>query len=340
MAFQTSLSRRRRRSGSGFGSGRRKRAHDLGEIGVRSRADQQLRLLVARLVGRAPTEPRPVPVAVVGQHRGLAHRGPRVAVLAVHEDAGDVAERVLLEIELLPVAHAGLAVHVREGDPREVRQVPSLAGPDEAHGHRIGPLVLGALVAIPAVLVLELLGGAGQTAAVLAHEPPGELQGSHSHPRVRVARVALRGHPEIALSGEVQVGVQRLEPRDERAPEPRIVERDVALRPGSPVLQAADHDRAIDEVDHRSGAKRGDELALPELAVGTVHLASVVLASGTAHVPLSSSCLNLSQTCTLGSTSRIDVGTWKYRASWSGGGSSLAVKSSDLPSVPARSFLL
>jgi hypothetical protein len=33
------------------------------------------------------------------------------------------------------------------------------------------------------------------------------------------------------------------------------------------MVEAADHDRAVDEIDHRAGTERSDHLALADLAV-------------------------------------------------------------------------
>ena len=137
-------------------------------------------------VARPPSHGRS-PAQLYGSTAALLIAVEAFAVRAPDDDAGDVADRLLLEVELLPLAHAALAVHVGERDPREVRQVSALARGHEPHRHRARPLVLGALVAVAAVLVLELLCRARQPAALLAHEPAGKLKRADADVRARVA---------------------------------------------------------------------------------------------------------------------------------------------------------
>lgn len=143
----------------------------------------------------------------------------------------------------------------------------------------------------------------------------GELERAHADAGERVSGIPFGRHPEVALAGQVEVGIERLEPLHERAPEACIIKGDVARLAVAPVLEATDDDGAMYEVDHRAGAERRDELALTELALRAGDLAGVHLLARRRHQRLSSSCLKLSHTSTLGSTSRIEVGTWKHRAS-------------------------
>src|SRR5690606_11097521 len=99
-------------------------------------------------------------------------------------------------------------------------------------------------------------------------------------------------------------------PLHQRAPQARIVERAEPLLAVAPVLQAADHHRAVDQIDHRTGPEGGDHLALPDLPV-RLAVGQILLLAWARHQYLSSSCVNRSQIWVLGSTTRIEVGATK-----------------------------
>src|SRR5690606_38369182 len=165
-------------------------------------------------------------------------------------------------------------------------------------------------------LALEALVGAGEPAALLADEPARELDRPHPDRAGRVVVLAGRGHAEVALAREIEARIERLEPRQERAAEPRVVERDVAFSAIAPVLKAADDHGAVHEIDHRSRAEGRDHLALPQLALGPAR-PLVSLSSG--HGFFQSRGGPLIQMWTLGSTSRIEVGASTWRGSRSSG---------------------
>jgi hypothetical protein len=185
----------------------------------------------------------------------------------VDDDAGDVAGGTLEQVELGAVADLVL---VGEGDPREVAEVAALAGGDEADGDGVGPAVALALVAVAVVLGLEGIGGAGEAAAALTDEPARELEGAHAGLGRGFAGVAGGGEAEVTLGGEVEVRIEGLEAGDERAAQAGVVEGLVAVGSEAPVLEAADDDGAVDEVDHGAGAVHADHLALADLAVGAL----------------------------------------------------------------------
>ena len=101
---------------------------------------------------------------------------------------------------------------------------------------------------------------------------------------------------------------------------PGLVEALVTVGAVAPVLEAADDDRAVDEVDHRARAVHGDHLALADLAVRA--LGDVGFRLG--HQRLSSSWAKRIHKWVLGSTSRIEVGATNRRSSVSSGLSSVA----------------
>src|SRR5690606_28923159 len=139
------------------------------------------------------------------------------------------------------------------------------------------------------------------------------LERAYADARERVAHVAFGRFAEVVALREVEVGVQRLEARDERAAQARIVERfAVVALAVAPVLEPADDDGAIDQVDHRPRPEGRDELALPELPFGSRD-ALLLLEAG--HQVLSSRWAKRSHTGTLGSTSRMLVGASNCRAS-------------------------
>src|SRR5690606_12482516 len=208
----------------------------------------------------------------VERERGLrpVHGLARAAVVASHLDAPEITGRALLQIELRPLAGAALAIEVREGDPREVAEVAALARGDEGHGDGVVRRVLAALRAVAAVLALELIMRARETAAALADEPARKLERADADARERSAHVAFGRLAEVVALREVEVGVQCLEARDERAAQARIVERfAVVVLAVAPVLEPADDDGTIDQVDHRPRPEGRDELALPELPFGS-----------------------------------------------------------------------
>jgi hypothetical protein len=190
-----------------------------------------------------------------------------------------------------------------------------LAGGHEAHRYGVRELVLVALVPVAAGLHLELVGRTCEPVAAVTDEPARKLEGADSDVRVGLAAVALGRHSEVAVAGQIEVRVERFQPGKKRAPEARIVEGNVALLAETPVLEAANHHRPIDQVDHGPGTERGYHLALPQAAFGARRLALLFRCTHGRHRYLSSSCLNRTQTSALGSTSRIDVGAWKYPAS-------------------------
>src|SRR5690606_21040784 len=73
---------------------------------------------------------------------------------------------------------------------REVAEVAALARGDEAHGDGVVRRVLAALMAVAAVLALELILRARETAAALADEPARKLERAYADARERSAHVA------------------------------------------------------------------------------------------------------------------------------------------------------
>ncbi len=91
------------------------------------------------------------------------------------------------------------------------------------------------------------------------------------------AKCTFGRHAEVAFTRQVEIGVERLQPRYQGAPEARIVERDVARLAIAPALEAVDHDGAVHEVDLGPRTERPDQLALSEVPLGPRHLATVGL---------------------------------------------------------------
>lgn len=298
----------------GVGLGEAQGGHHLGEVAVGGGADHQLELVGAVLVaGGAAAEPGAFAGAGEREDGGGAE-GARggVAVDALDDDAGHVAGRVLEQVELGAVADLVL---VGEEDPGEVAEVAVLAGGDEPDGDGVGPLAAVAGVAVAVVLRFEAVGGAGEAAAALAHEPPRELEGAHADLLGRFAGVAGGGEAEVLVGGEVEVGVEGFETGDEGAAEAGVVDGVDLAGLVAPVLEAADDDGAVDEVDHRAGAVHRDHLALADLSVGAEDSVGARLSLGVGHQRLSSSWAKRSQTCVLGSTSRMEVGATNRRSS-------------------------
>ena len=161
---------------------------------------------------------------------------------------------------------------VDEVDPREVVEVPVLAGDDEAGGDGGGQLA-----GIPAVLVdvphpvgavgvgleLELVAAQrSQTPTAGAEHPAGERGDGHADVGLLLERVRA-----------IRVGDDRRRPEGiDLSPESAADGRqqpllgDLPVVGVRPVLQPHDHHRDVGQIDDRADAERGEDLAGAKLA--------------------------------------------------------------------------
>src|SRR5690606_6169978 len=132
--------------------------------------------------------------------------------------------------------------------------------------------------------------------------------GPHAGKMGGLVLIAFRGHPEVPLLCQVEIRIQCLQTRHERAPQACVVQRYEPILAIAPMLEPTHKDRAVQEIDHRSGAKRHDHLAQTDLTVWLeTFLFSLLLANRHGQFLLSKSAKR-NQMCVLGSTSRMDVG--------------------------------
>ena len=202
----------------------------------------------------------------------------------------------------------GSAVH--EGVPVDVADVARAAGPDEADRHDRPPL----LVPVDELAPRQRLPVDQQprTRALRSDPVSSSWVMNHSGNCQPVI-------PVVGAVGSSSAGGGVIRSHGRHAPRTcasfstsRGSEDLVsALRP---VVQAADDDRVVRQVEHRARAERRHDLALPDLALG---LASPAL------IPSSSSISTLSivltQRLTLGSTSRIERFARNFMRRISGG---------------------
>src|ERR1019366_10325610 len=123
---------------------KRNHTHQLREVGVRCRADQQPAGLPACLFCERP-EPGPRAIAqaecAVLQQRCLRHAAFRLAALAPHPDLGQVtAGAALVHEQLALLLEAVRGSVMREGVPVDVTDVARPAGPHESYWNHWPPL--------------------------------------------------------------------------------------------------------------------------------------------------------------------------------------------------------
>src|SRR5699024_5182723 len=120
--------------GEGIGLGLRQPegARDLREVRVRSRADEELELLVAGLVPFLASEPWALAVAAVLLHGRVAHALLGFAAHALDLDPAKITRGAFAKLELGAPADTPVAIAMSEVVPGEVREVTTLARSDEA----------------------------------------------------------------------------------------------------------------------------------------------------------------------------------------------------------------
>ena len=142
----------------------------------------------------------------------------------------------------------------------------------------------------------------------MTNEPRRELQGAHTEARARVVVVAGGREPEVVLVVEVEL-VEVFNP---------VLEANLLngerVAHVIPFVESLDDDRMLQQIDHGARTVRADQLALPNLPVGLAFgLPRLVRAPESGH---QRPCFRTpgcdSQTCTAGSTSRMDVGAQNF----------------------------
>lgn len=316
-----------------LGIGDRQSAHDLREVAVAGRADHQGLRLGALLVLGIGTEPR-------ASLRAGGHGGPDLglgqptlsaACVAAHHDLGEVAAAALGQLELGVGTARSLVVH--EQVPREVAEVPAPARGHEANGRGVPLGAPQARVAVGLVLVVELV-LAHQRVAALAHEPPRELEGLDPQPGIGAVAIAGWRGPKGRIGRQLDpILVDRLGLQGVHHPraQPGFGDPLASPRAHRPQVEASDQHRVVDEIDHGAGTEGRDDLALPDLALGSLLVA--LAGSSTSHdyrppriAPRST------QMCTVLSTSRMEVGAVNLRSCSPSPPRSSIPRSSALPS--------
>src|SRR5690606_2326405 len=154
------------------------------------------------------------------------------------------------EVQLWPITRA---LGVGETNPREICQVPVFTCGHETYWYGVIGLVARALMPVARSFLDERILCARQSPTAMTHEPTRKLQGPHAGKMGGLVLIAFRGHPEVPLLCQVEIRIQCLQTRHERAPQACVVQRYEPILAIAPMLEPTHKDRAVQEIDHRSG---------------------------------------------------------------------------------------
>ena len=276
---------------------KRNHAHQLREVGVRCRADQQPARLPACLFCERP-EPGPRAIAqsecAVLQQRCLRHAAFRLAALAPHPDLGQVtAGAALVHEQLALLLEAVRGSVMREGVPVDVTDVARAAGSHESYWNHRSPLLIPVDELPPGErLPVDQQArppASGLTLLILRDEPLRELESGNPGGRRRWI--------VISRWWRLQIHRGHIEDPRQLLAQPWLRNRLPAQRPK---VQAGNQYGVVRQIHHRSGPERGHELALADFALGLVPSRHTVSSSRSAFSRV------LTQIFTSGSTSRRD----------------------------------
>ena len=203
-----------------------------------------------------------MPRALVRQHGGVAHRpcsgrtrsGPRPRT----------GRRWCRVRRSRAAAGTAVVPAVDERVPVDVADVARAAGPHEAHRHDRSRFLRSSSMNLPLVSALRWTSSRERTDAPRS---PSSTSCVMNHSGNCQAVMPVGGAVGSSLSGGGAKSLQASAASSRRLQlldQPRLVD---LLAAAGPVVQAADEDRVVRQVEHRARAERRDDLALADLAV-------------------------------------------------------------------------
>jgi hypothetical protein len=139
------------------------------------------------------------------------------AVLTPNADAREVSGGSFLNLENRAITNPVLGIPVDEKIPGKIREMPARTSCYEPNGYDPRHLIALALVAVAALMQLELIGRAGKAIAVLTDKPLRKLERAYASCRRWVSQVTFRRFSKVVRWGEIEIGIQRAKPREQRA---------------------------------------------------------------------------------------------------------------------------
>ena len=154
-----------------------------------------------------------------------------------------------------------------------------------------------------------------KTPAALADKPGGELKNTNALVLAGVAVISVRRATEVVTAVEIELVVLG-EPVSKTALFDRVDSKRCV-----PGIEAANDDGVLDEVDHRTSSVDANEMRFANVAIRpALGLACLFRATESGHQSRpfleTPGCAN--QRCTLGSTSRMEVGAQNFSSPGSG----------------------